>query len=171
MTALPPRRSLGTKLRLAIFGSTLVALVLAVGTFIAYDPDTWHLGGNRIAGYGVLALGLVLLAAALTWAVSSWLEAIVTQPLGAMADIAREVVRDGVLSRRAPRQGEDEVGELVDAFNGLLDEIERRKSEQESAALEKDREVAERRHVQALLQRLNEELERSEEHTSELQSP
>src|SRR5205085_12161815 len=44
MTALPPRRSLGTKLRLAILGSTLVALVLALGTSIVYDLNTWHRG-------------------------------------------------------------------------------------------------------------------------------
>jgi len=274
MTALPPRRSLGTKLRLAILGSTLVALVLALGTSIVYDLNTWHRGwiadvraqsellghastddlaaGNprgadealamlrlqpkmrsaavydaqgrlfaswnaadamplpaaiakvdadashellvrtpivdqgrmlgtvvvrardeledRIASYGALALGLILLAAAGAWAVSAWLKAIVTQPLATMTDIAREAVQLGVLSRRAAKLGEDEVGELVDAFNGLLAEIERRKSEQEAAAAEKDREVAERRHVQGLLQRLNEELERRvHERTAQLE--
>ncbi|MBW8758441.1 MAG: response regulator [Burkholderiales bacterium] len=274
MTAPSPRRSLGTKLRLAILGSTLVALALALGASIVYDLGTWHRGwiaevraqsellghasaddlaaGNprganealamlrlqprmrsaavydaqgrlfavwnaadampppaaianvendgaqellvrspildqgrmlgtvvvrardeledRIASYGALVLALMLLAAAGTWAVSGWLKAIVTQPLAAMTDIAHEAVRDGVLSRRAPKLGEDEVGELVDAFNGLLAEIERRKSEQEAAAAEKDLEVAERRHVQALLQRLNEELERRvHERTAQLE--
>jgi signal transduction histidine kinase len=62
-------------------------------------------------------------------------------------------MQHGVLSRRATKLGDDEVGELVDAFNGLLAEIERRKSEQEAAAADKDREVVER-------MRLNEELER-----------
>jgi signal transduction histidine kinase/AmiR/NasT family two-component response regulator len=274
MTALLPRRSLGIKLRLAILGSTLAALVLALATTIVYDLNTWHRGwiadvraqsellghasaddlasGNprgagealamlrlqaqmrsaavydaqgrlfaawnaadapppppaiaridadgshelmvrtpildqgrmlgtvvvrardeleeRIASYGLLALGLVLLAAAGTWAVSAWLKAIVTQPLAAMTDIAREAVQHGVHSRRAPKLGEDEVGELVDAFNGMLAEIERRKSEQEAAAADKDREVAERRHVQGLLQRLNEELERRvHERTAQLE--
>ena len=49
MTALLPRRSLGTKLRLAILGSTLVALVLALGTSILYDLNTWHRGAARVA--------------------------------------------------------------------------------------------------------------------------
>jgi len=274
MTAFSPRRSLGTKLRLAILGSTLAALVLALGASIVYDLATWHRGwiadvraqsellghasaddlaaGNprganealamlrlqprmrsaavydaqgrlfavwnaadatpppaaianvdsdgahellvrtpvvdqgrmlgtvvvrardeledRIASYGALALALIVLAAAGTWAVSAWLKAIVTQPLAAMTDIAHEAVQRGVHSRRAPKLGEDEVGELVDAFNGLLAEIERRKSEQETAAAEKDREVAERRHVQVLLQRLNEELERRvRERTAQLE--
>ena len=268
MSNTPFRRSLGTKLRLAILGTTLVALVLALGAMIAYDLRTWHRGwiadvqtqadllghasaddlaaGNqrgaqealatlrlqprlrnaavydaqgrlfagwhaggseapppalartdtdaatrasgdlqirapivdqgrmigtvtvrardeidqRIAGYGAVALGLILLALVVTWAVSGWLKAIVTRPLAAMADIAREAVRHGVLSRRAAKFGEDEVGELVDAFNGLLAEIERRKAEQDVAAADKDLEVAERRRVQQEVMRLNEELER-----------
>jgi signal transduction histidine kinase len=269
------RRSLGTKLRLAIVGSTLAALVLALGATIVYDLQTWHRGwiadvqsqtellghaaaddlaaGNprgaqealamlrlqprmrsaaiydaqgrlfagwhaggsepppatspqtpanaaspdllaraaiveqgrtlgtvvvrardeldaRIASYGGLALGLILLALAVAWTVSSWLKAIVTQPLAAMTDIAHDAVRNGVLSRRADKLGEDEVGELVDAFNGLLSEIERRKSEQEGSAADKDREVAERRHAQQEVMRLNAELEhRVHERTAQLE--
>ena len=267
------RRSLGTKLRLAILGSTLAALVLALGATIVFDLQTWHRGwiadvqaqaellghasaddlaaGNprgaqealamlrlqprmrsaaiydvqghlfagwhaggsqpppatlaqavpgaddvqlrativdqgrtlgtvavrahdemdqRIASYGGLAMVLILLALAVTWALSSWLKAIVTRPLAAMTDIARDAVQHGVLSRRAAKLGEDEVGELVDAFNGLLAEIERRKSEQEAAAADKDSEVAERRHAQQEVMRLNAELEhRVHERTAQLE--
>jgi signal transduction histidine kinase/CheY-like chemotaxis protein len=262
------RRSLGTKLRLAILGTTLMALVLALGATIVYDLRTWHRGwiadvqaqadllghastddlaaGNtrgaqealatmrlqprlrsaavydaqgrlfagwhaggseappatlaqadaggatpashdllvrapiidqgrmlgtvtvrardeideRIAGYAAVSLGLILLALAITWAVSGWLKTIVTRPLAAMTDIARDAVKHGVSARRATKLGEDEVGELVDAFNGLLAEIERRKAEQDVAAADKDLEVAERRRVQQEVMRLNEELER-----------
>ena len=274
MTAHPPRRSLGTKLRLAILGSTLVALVLALGTSIVYDLGTWHRGwiadvrtqaellahasaddlasGNprganealamlrlqpkmrsaavydaqgrlfavwnaadaqpppaalsnvdgdgsdelvvrtpivdqgavrgtvivrardeletRIASYGLLALGLIVVAAIGTWGISAWLKAIVTEPLAAMTDIARGAMRSGDLSRRAPKLGEDEVGELVDAFNGLLAEVERRKTERDAEAAGKDREVAERRHAQQEVMRLNEELERRvHERTAQLE--
>jgi signal transduction histidine kinase/ActR/RegA family two-component response regulator len=273
------RRSLGTKLRLAILGTTLVALMLALGSTIVYDLSTWHKGwiadvqtqaellghataddlaaGNtrgaqdalaalrlqprlrsaavydaqgrlfagwhdnaaappaatlprtandpalrashdlqvrapvvdkghvlgtvtvrardeldeRIAGYAAVALGLVLLALAIAWAVSAWLNTIVTRPLAAMSDIARDAVQHGVSARRADKLGDDEVGELVDAFNGLLAEIERRRSEQEAAGAEKDREVAERRHVQQEVMRLNEELERRvHERTAQLEA-
>ena len=278
MSTLPTRRSLGTKLRLTILGTTLVALVLALGATIVYDLSTWHRGwmadvqtqaellghassddlvnGNprgaeealaalrlqpklrnaaiydaqgrrfaewhaagavappptlaridddtaakaphdlqvradivdngrflgtatvrardeldeRIASYCAVALGIILLVMAATWAVSGWLKAIVTRPLAAMADIAHDAVQHGVSSRRAAKLGEDEVGELVDAFNGLLAEIERRKSEQEAAAADKDREVAERRHAQQEVMRLNEELERRvHERTAQLE--
>jgi signal transduction histidine kinase/ActR/RegA family two-component response regulator len=267
------RRSLGTKLRLAILGSTLMALVLALGATIVYDLETrhsgwvaelqaqaellghasaddlaagnprgaqealatlhlqprmrsaaiydaqgrlfagWHAAGSesppatlapampgandlqvrtpivdqgrrlgtvavrahdeidqRIARYGGLATVLILLALLVTWAVSAWLDSIVTRPLAAMTDIARDAMQNGVLSRRATKRGDDEVGELVDAFNGLLAEIERRKSRQEAAAADKDREVAERRHAQQEVMRLNAELEhRVHERTAQLE--
>ena len=44
MSALLHRRSLGTKLRFAILGATLAALVLALATSIVYDLRTWHRG-------------------------------------------------------------------------------------------------------------------------------
>ncbi len=272
------RHSLGTKLRLAILGTTLVALVLALGSTIVYDLRTWHRGwiadvqtqaellghassddlaagkprgaqdalaalrlqprmrsaavydaqgrlfagwhasgseappamlpatdadagaraahdlqvrarivdqgrelgtamvrardeiDERIAGYALVALGLILLALAIAWAVSAWLNAIVTRPLAAMSDIAQDAIQHGVSARRAAKLGDDEVGELVDAFNGLLAEIERRRSEQDAAAADKDREVAERRHAQDEVMRLNEELERRvHERTAQLE--
>jgi signal transduction histidine kinase/ActR/RegA family two-component response regulator len=273
------RRSLSTRLRVAILGSTLVALLLALGATIVYDLRTWHRGwtadvqaqagllghasaddlaagdargaqqalamlrlqprmrsaaiydaqgrlftswsaagaasapatlqraapvdanapalhdlvvsapivdrgrllgtvavrasdelDERIVSYRFVALALVLLAGIATWAVSAWLQAIVTRPLAAMTDIARDAMRNGVLSRRATKVGEDEVGDLVDAFNDLLAEIELRKKAQEAAAGDKDREVAERRHAQQEVMRLNEELERRvHERTAQLE--
>jgi signal transduction histidine kinase/CheY-like chemotaxis protein len=273
------RRSLSTRLRVAILGSTLLALLLTLGASVVYDLQTWHLGwvtevqaqaellahasaddlatgdphgaqqalgmlrlqprmrnaaiydaqgrlftswsaagaasppptlqpaapvaGNvpplrdlvvrativdqgrmlgtiavrasdeldeRILSYSSLALALILLAGIVTWAVSAWLQAIVTRPLAAMTDIARDAMRNGVLSRRATKVGEDEVGDLVDAFNGLLAEIERRKTAQEASASDKDLEVAERRYAQQEVMRLNEELERRvHERTAQLE--
>ena len=162
MSNSPHRRSLGTRLRLAILGSTLAALLLAWGATILHD--------RQVAGDGALALALVVLALAGTWGVSSWLKASIAQPLGAMTDIARDAVQHGVLSRRADKRSDDEVGALVDAFNSLLAEIERRKSDQEAAAAEKDRDVAVRRHAQQEVMRLNAELERRvQERTAQLQ--
>jgi signal transduction histidine kinase len=115
---------------------------------------------DRLLGDGLLALALALLALCAAWRLSSWLQAMVTRPVLAMADVARDVVRQRELTRRADKAGTSEVGELVDAFNGLLDEVERRRSEQERAAADKDREVTERREAQQEVMRLNAELER-----------
>ena len=279
MTAASHRRSLSTRLRIAILGSTLAALALALGATIVYDLRTWHHGWvdevqaqaelvghasaddlatndprgaqqalamlrlqprmrsaavydpqgrlfaswrnegaapppatlqpatpvdadapalhdlvvrapivdqgrtlgtvtvrasdeleSRIAGYGLVALALLVLAGGATWAVSAWVQAIVTRPLAAMTEVARDARENGVSSRRAQKLGDDEVGDLVDAFNGLLAEIERRKTALESAAADKDREVVERRLMQTEVMRLNEELERRvQERTAQLE--
>jgi signal transduction histidine kinase len=139
-----------------------------VGTIALRARDDLY---DRVASSAALALVIALLALAATWLVSSWLQALVTQPILAVAAIARDVVQQRDYSRRAIKLNEDEIGELVDAFNGMLAEIERRRAEQEVAARDKDREVAERRLAQAEVMRLNEELERRvQERTAQLEA-
>jgi signal transduction histidine kinase len=139
-----------------------------VGTVYLRARDELH---DRVVSFSVLALLIAMAALAATWLVSSWLQAIVTRPIRAVADVARDVVQQHDYSRRALKLNEDEVGELVDAFNGMLAEIERGRAEQELAAREKDREVAERRLAQSEVMRLNEELERRvQERTAQLES-
>jgi signal transduction histidine kinase/ActR/RegA family two-component response regulator len=136
---------------------TIAADGRAVGTVYLRTRDELY---DRVISYAVLALVIALFALAATWLVSSWLQAIVTRPILAIAAIARDVVQQRDTSRRAAKLGDDEIGELVDAFNGMLNEIERRKTAQEVAAAEKDREVEDRREIQSEVMRLNEELER-----------
>ncbi len=139
-----------------------------VGTIVLRARDGLH---ARVASYAALALMIALLALAATWLVASWLQAIVTRPILEVAAIARDVVQQRDYSRRANKLNEDEVGELVDAFNGMLAEIERRRAEQEVVARDKDREVADRRLAQAEVMRLNAELERRvQERTAQLEA-
>jgi len=117
-----------------------------------------------------LALSAALVALAAAWAVSSWLQARVTRPVLALAATAREAVRRRDWSRRAERVSGDEVGELADAVNELLGEIERREEAIGTAVAGKAREVEERRAIQREVMRLNEELERRvHERTAQLE--
>jgi signal transduction histidine kinase/CheY-like chemotaxis protein len=127
-----------------------------VGTLLLRAHDATL---ERVLGFAGLALAVGLLALGATWLVSSWLQAIVTRPILSVAEIARDVVQRRDYTRRARKMSDDEVGELVDAFNDMLGEIERRKSEQEDAIAGKAREVEERRQMQLEVMRLNEQLE------------
>jgi signal transduction histidine kinase/CheY-like chemotaxis protein len=89
----------------------------------------------------VLALGVAVL-------MSSRLQAIVSDPLIALASTAGEVTRRGDYSLRATRTTEDELGELVDAFNRMLERIEARETDLSRANDELRREVAERRRAE-----------------------
>jgi signal transduction histidine kinase/ActR/RegA family two-component response regulator len=89
----------------------------------------------------VMALGLALL-------VSSRMQAIVSDPVIALASTAGEVTRRDDYSLRATRTTDDELGDLVDAFNRMLERIEVRETELSRANEDLRREVAERRRAE-----------------------
>ena len=66
---------------------------------------------------GTLGLALVVSTALLT---------LVTQPIRAVSDVARRITAGHDYSLRATRTTNDEIGEVVDAFNAMLDELARR---------------------------------------------
>ncbi|TMG78162.1 MAG: hypothetical protein E6H75_04435 [Betaproteobacteria bacterium] len=94
-----------------------------------------------------------------------------TRPVLAIAEIAREVVERRDYSRRAVKMSADEVGTLVEAFNDMLAEIERRTLELEASNAKLGREVEERSRAEREVLRLNAELEdRVRERTAQLET-
>ena len=69
----------------------------------------------------VMVIGLI--AALLA---SSWLQRVVSRPMEAMANVARQIVEKRDYSFRAPLTTSDEIGVVVGAFNKMLDEVESR---------------------------------------------
>ena len=78
---------------------------------------------------GSLVLALVL---------SRRLQETITGPLAAMANVAREVIENRDYSLRAEKTTDDEIGIVVDAFNGMLDEVEARNEALRDADRRKD---------------------------------
>jgi methyl-accepting chemotaxis protein len=111
---------------------------------------------DRVLNYSGIALIVAAVAMLVALLVSSWLQKIVTRPIFAIGEVARDVVERGDYSRRAERISTDEVGALVDAFNNMLSEIERRIRALEASNLEKASEVEERRIAQQEVMRLPE---------------
>jgi signal transduction histidine kinase/ActR/RegA family two-component response regulator len=89
----------------------------------------------------VVALGVALL-------LSSLLQALVSEPVTALARTAAEVSRAGDYSLRATRSGDDELGELVEAMNRMLERIQLREGELSNANEDLRREIAERRRAE-----------------------
>jgi len=126
---------------------------------------------ERIGDYVGILVIVTIAGMLVALAMSSWLQRIVTRPILAIAQIAREVVEERDYSRRARKLSDDEVGTLVESFNGMLAEIERRTLEAEASNREFAREVEERREAQQEVMRLNEGLEkRVQERTVQLQA-
>ncbi|HSW05426.1 hybrid sensor histidine kinase/response regulator [Aquabacterium sp.] len=126
---------------------------------------------DRVRSYGGIALAVALTAMLVAFVLSARLQKIVTRPILAISTIAREVIEQKDYSRRAERLSDDEVGELVMSFNGMMAEIQRRTDELERSLAENAREVVERRAVQQEVMRLNTELEqRVRDRTAQLEA-
>ncbi len=123
----------------------------------------------RTFDYFAIALGVMLLAMGTAYLLMRRMGRVITAPIVAVTEIARDVVAKRDYSRRAPRVGNDEAAELADSFNAMLTEIEQRTRELEDSNAGIVREAAERSRAQQEIMRLNEQLEhRVDERTLQL---
>lgn len=106
----------------------------------------------RLRDYlGILGV-VMLLSLAVAATIASWLQAVITTPILNVSGAARKVMERRDYSLRVEKTTADEVGDLVDAFNGMLSEIGERSQALERSNLSLKHEMTERRHAeQALL--------------------
>ncbi|MFN0066357.1 MAG: response regulator [Limisphaerales bacterium] len=70
-----------------------------------------------------------VLAAALAWLLSRRLERVITEPIFQLWRTARRVTQERDYAARAVRSTDDELGQLTDAFNEMLGQIQKRDTE------------------------------------------
>ena len=81
---------------------------------------------SRAIGFGQI-IALVLFGTFwIALAVASRIQRVISAPLLALTRITRSVTHERRYNIRAPNGGDDEIGELVDGFNDMLDEIQQR---------------------------------------------
>ena len=124
-----------------------------VGTvYLAQDLGVY----KRIGSYVAIAVAVMAAALVVSALLSRWLQSGITGPIIEVSSLAREVVEKRDYTVRANRTTRDEIGTLVDAFNEMLSEIQRR-----TTALESSNEE---------VSRLNKDLERRvRERTAQLE--
>lgn len=74
----------------------------------------------------VAILGVLSLSGLAAYLVSSRLQRIISRPILHLAEVARLVSERQQYTVRAEHQGHDEVGELIEAFNEMLEQIQQR---------------------------------------------
>jgi signal transduction histidine kinase/ActR/RegA family two-component response regulator len=101
---------------------------------------------ERLLSYGAILFAVMLGALAIAWLVASRLQEAITRPLGAVTDVARQVMQRRDYGLRVPGKQSGEIGVLVDAFNEMLAEIGRRSHalQQANATLEHEMQVRQR---------------------------
>jgi signal transduction histidine kinase/ActR/RegA family two-component response regulator len=125
----------------------------------------------RVPGYGQMILRYLPFAGAFifcgvlaAWLISSILQRMISQPLLELAGVARLISTQHNYAVRAGKRRDDEIGLLVDAFNEMLDQIERQDRELKRHREHLEEQVAART---AELVRVNEELRRAKEAAEE----
>jgi signal transduction histidine kinase len=99
---------------------------------------------SRLRTQGYTVAGVLLIAALAALVLSSLLQRVISRPILALAATARAVSERQDYSLRATREGADELGQLVNAFNGMLAQIETRDEQLQAAKAELELRVAER---------------------------
>ena len=115
---------------------------------------------GRLRDFAGIFLAVMALSMVAALAVSAWLQTVLTRPILATAAVARQVVQRKDYSLRAEKTTEDEIGQLVEAFNDMLAQIGHAQTALEESNRSLAREMGERQHADAELRRLNAELER-----------
>jgi signal transduction histidine kinase len=93
---------------------------------------------GRIEAYAGIFTLAGLLSMAVAFVLSKRMQKSITEPLDAIATVARAVVNGRDYSLRAAKISDDEIGVVVDAFNKMLDEVQVRTRELGEANRRKD---------------------------------
>ncbi len=117
---------------------------------VIYLEARYDILGRMGTFLGIFIL-VTLLSLAVAFLFSARLQAGITEPLDAMAGVAREIVSRRDYSLRAKKISDDEIGVVVEAFNNMLEEVQSRSQalEQSNRALQE--EIAVREATQAAL--------------------
>jgi len=97
-----------------------------IGTLSLYD-DMRQLHVARKLAFSIL-LPVVFIALGIAFLLASWLQKFISKPISDLVSVSHRISKNRDYSVRAWKYGEDELGRLVDAFNNMLDLIEKRDS-------------------------------------------
>src|SRR5262249_49834659 len=78
---------------------------------------------NRLKAQSLMFVVVLLVSAVTAYFISSRLQRVISKPLLSLSEAAKKVSRDNDFSVRATKETNDEVGNLVDAFNHMLHQI------------------------------------------------
>jgi signal transduction histidine kinase/HAMP domain-containing protein len=115
---------------------------------------------ERVTTYLAILGVIMLVGTGAALLVSAALSRAVTRPIQEIGDTARRVSTTRDFSLRARKTTDDEIGDLVDGFNAMLDEIAARATVLETSNRSLEREVAERTEMEAAL-RISEQRNRT----------
>ncbi|HEY5799682.1 MAG TPA: ATP-binding protein, partial [Burkholderiaceae bacterium] len=119
-----------------------------VGT--VYLRARYELVDRTISYVTILSLAMVVIIV-ITGLIAARLQRTITEPILAITGVAQQVMQSRDFSLRAKKETEDEIGVLVDAFNGMLGEVSQRADALEQSNRTLAQEMVVRRNAEASL--------------------
>ncbi len=111
---------------------------------------------HRLTRYAEIGAGVMLVSIIIALFLSSRLQRIISLPILGLANTTRRVSEEKNYAIRAKRDTEDEIGVLIDGFNGMLAQIQERDNALRSAHHDLEHRVTERtRELQQGIQERN----------------
>ena len=98
-------------------------------TAVPTHPAKSNPPAASLGRFAWIMLAVLLGTASLALILSSLLVRVISEPIASVAEVARKVSQQKNYSTRASKLADDELGQLVDAFNTMLSEIQRRDEE------------------------------------------
>ncbi len=98
-----------------------------IGSLTLYD-DMRAISRDRLFALSMMLL-VVLVSLGLAFMLISYMQRLIAVPILSLASSARQISQQQDYSLRAQKQGNDEVGQLVDSFNAMIGKIEKRNAE------------------------------------------
>ena len=113
-----------------------------IGTvYLESDLDELHALVRRSVW---IVLAIIVFSAIAALALAQPLQRVISEPVVHLVETARAVSRDRDYARRAVRTTDDELGQLIDGFNDMLDQIQHRDQELQQHRDHLEAEVASR---------------------------
>jgi signal transduction histidine kinase/DNA-binding response OmpR family regulator len=126
---------------LVVFRDIRLAAQVAGAIYLESDLEELH---DRFERFAWALLLILLISSALAMALASKLQRAVSGPIAHLARVAKTVSGQKNYSVRAIKQSDDDLGQLIDSFNGMLTEIEARDEELSNRGEVLERQVASR---------------------------
>jgi signal transduction histidine kinase/HAMP domain-containing protein len=115
---------------LVLFHKVNLAGDFAGTLYLKSDLQEIH---DRFMRYAAIILLFMVASWVVTLALSWMLQRVISRPIFHLAATARAVSDQKQYSLRATKHGKDELGQLIDGFNEMLDQIQRRDTELQQA--------------------------------------
>ena len=93
----------------------------------------------RLRQFVAIVIAVFLIATSVAFLISTPLQGVISRPLLKLSQTARTVSEMRDYSLRAQKHGEDEVGVLIDSFNDMLAQIQKRDTELQEARVAAER--------------------------------